>query len=192
MNNEFPEEVSQFLKGTPDIIFEIQWSPLEWTDWFYIGAFLLYSLLISLILFRLSKRCCRKELTLEPENKIVYNTDVCPICLSQLERPVRISCGHAYCAGCIMRYFEYIMKKGKCECPMCKATISEANLLNSGTTIHIGDANEILQLKIKKLLEKAKYVYITKSVYLVNLIVIYLLCCLLLLYIIFTSNILPL
>nr|XP_022916060.1 zinc-binding protein A33 [Onthophagus taurus] len=152
--------ISEIKRWRTEIILDLHTTPLNLSDCMYVAAFITYCIIICLLLVKLKTNSDNKR---KLQRTKVYNSDVCPICLSELMIPVRISCGHAYCASCIIKYFEYILKRGKVECPMCKETIKEAKLLNTSAMISIGDAYDV-QMRIKKLLEKAKIIQVRRSI----------------------------
>lgn len=123
--------------------------------------------------------------------EFVYNIDGCPICLGPLHVPVRIRCGHAYCATCLAKFLKYVRRSGKCECPLCKSPIKSAKLVQiDAFCIHPRD-RVVVEKQLQKMIDKAKYVYNRRTIYLVNLSIAYLFVCVLFLYLIFATNILP-
>nr|GMC89734.1 E3 ubiquitin-protein ligase RNF170-like [Ipomoea batatas] len=61
--------------------------------------------------------------------------DCCPICFSNFVVPCRGPCGHWYCGGCILQYWNYSAALQPCNCPMCSKKITkltpEASLYHS-------------------------------------------------------------
>ncbi|KAK9831550.1 hypothetical protein WJX84_001583 [Apatococcus fuscideae] len=55
----------------------------------------------------------------------------CAICQENMEQPVKLSCNHIFCNGCILEWFER-----ECTCPMCRAEIKPKGLTShsDGTT----------------------------------------------------------
>lgn len=50
----------------------------------------------------------------------------CPICLSQIENPYFLSCGHVFCTECIFDW----ATTSKNTCPMCREYINELIIYN--------------------------------------------------------------
>ncbi|XP_027161190.1 E3 ubiquitin-protein ligase RNF170-like [Coffea eugenioides] len=50
--------------------------------------------------------------------------DCCPICFGAFVVPCRASCGHWYCGGCILQYWDYGAALQPCNCPMCSRKIT--------------------------------------------------------------------
>lgn len=63
------------------------------------------------------------------------NYNECPICLCNSKLPVVTKCGHIFCWECIKNW---VNKKGKSECPICKGGIK----LNEVIKVYSGD-NEV-------------------------------------------------
>ncbi|XP_071698177.1 uncharacterized protein [Rutidosis leptorrhynchoides] len=51
--------------------------------------------------------------------------DCCPICFGSFSAPCRGPCGHWYCGGCIMEYWNHVAAFHPCKCPMCSRPISK-------------------------------------------------------------------
>ncbi|XP_009800207.1 uncharacterized protein [Nicotiana sylvestris] len=51
--------------------------------------------------------------------------DCCPICFSNFVVPCRGPCGHWYCGGCILQYWNYGAALQPCNCPMCSRKITD-------------------------------------------------------------------
>ncbi|CAN1307319.1 E3 ubiquitin-protein ligase RNF170 [Linum perenne] len=60
--------------------------------------------------------------------------DCCPICFGEFAVACKANCGHWYCGGCILQFWNYSAASRPCKCPMCSASITnldpEASLLN--------------------------------------------------------------
>ncbi|KAL3538534.1 hypothetical protein ACH5RR_001900 [Cinchona calisaya] len=50
--------------------------------------------------------------------------DCCPICFGAFVVPCRAPCGHWYCGGCILQYWNYGAALQPCNCPMCSRKIT--------------------------------------------------------------------
>ncbi|CAK9168282.1 unnamed protein product [Ilex paraguariensis] len=50
--------------------------------------------------------------------------DCCPICFCSFVFPCRAPCGHWYCGGCILQYWNHIAALKPCKCPMCSQQIT--------------------------------------------------------------------
>ncbi|PVF96060.1 hypothetical protein CPB86DRAFT_816656 [Serendipita vermifera] len=53
---------------------------------------------------------------------------MCPICLGAPIAPRMTKCGHVYCYGCILHYFQTSENRGWHRCPICFDSISESGL----------------------------------------------------------------
>lgn len=51
--------------------------------------------------------------------------DCCPICFGSFSAPCRGPCGHWYCGGCIMEYWNHVAAFRPCKCPMCSSPITK-------------------------------------------------------------------
>ncbi|KAK9070663.1 hypothetical protein SSX86_011065 [Deinandra increscens subsp. villosa] len=51
--------------------------------------------------------------------------DCCPICFGSFFAPFRAPCGHWYCGGCIMEYWNHVAAFRPCKCPMCSRPITK-------------------------------------------------------------------
>eukprot|EP00741_Cyanophora_paradoxa_P020636 tig00021281_g19918.t1 len=54
----------------------------------------------------------------------------CPICLEDLSMAVETSCGHAYCAECLLEVVSHqpaSARKPACECPVCRSAIASVH-----------------------------------------------------------------
>ncbi|XP_073029663.1 uncharacterized protein [Primulina eburnea] len=49
--------------------------------------------------------------------------DVCPICFGSFDVPCRAPCGHWFCGGCILQYWNFSSALLQCKCPMCSQHI---------------------------------------------------------------------
>ncbi|CAL1410063.1 unnamed protein product [Linum trigynum] len=60
--------------------------------------------------------------------------DCCPICFGDFSVACKANCGHWYCGGCILQFWNYSAAARPCKCPMCSSSITkltpEASLLN--------------------------------------------------------------
>ncbi|CAI0557019.1 unnamed protein product [Linum tenue] len=60
--------------------------------------------------------------------------DCCPICFGDFSVACKANCGHWYCGGCILQFWNYSAASRPCKCPMCSSSITkltpEASLLN--------------------------------------------------------------
>ncbi|CAI9103816.1 OLC1v1002381C1 [Oldenlandia corymbosa var. corymbosa] len=50
--------------------------------------------------------------------------DCCPICFGGFVVPCKAPCGHWYCGGCILQYWNYGAALQPCNCPMCSRKIT--------------------------------------------------------------------
>ncbi|CAK9175693.1 unnamed protein product [Ilex paraguariensis] len=50
--------------------------------------------------------------------------DCCPICFGSFVIPCRAPCGHWYCGGCILQYWDHGAALQPCNCPMCSQKIT--------------------------------------------------------------------
>ncbi|KAK1434437.1 hypothetical protein QVD17_00179 [Tagetes erecta] len=50
--------------------------------------------------------------------------DCCPICFSSFFAPFQAPCGHWYCGGCIMEYWNHVAAFRPCKCPLCSRPIT--------------------------------------------------------------------
>ncbi|GER26747.1 RING/U-box superfamily protein [Striga asiatica] len=79
--------------------------------------------------------------------------DVCPICFGDFDVPCRAPCGHWYCGGCILQYWNFSAALRPCKCPMCSQLITkltpEASFCNrpeveiSKVLRNVGDYNRL-------------------------------------------------
>ena len=67
----------------------------------------------------------------------------CPICVTYLDKPVALSCGHLYCLRCIDHWKR---KTSNPTCPMCRESIS----LSDSLTVHQGVQKCIDYLRTEK------------------------------------------
>ncbi|KAK3016333.1 hypothetical protein RJ639_007313, partial [Escallonia herrerae] len=51
--------------------------------------------------------------------------DCCPICFGSFNHPCRAPCGHWYCGGCILQYWNHVSAFQPCKCPMCSRQITK-------------------------------------------------------------------
>ncbi|XP_051503867.1 E3 ubiquitin/ISG15 ligase TRIM25-like [Myxocyprinus asiaticus] len=59
----------------------------------------------------------------------------CPICLDILKDPVTTSCGHSFCMGCIMKYWNSECQRGVYSCPNCRKTFNQKPNLSRSTVL---------------------------------------------------------
>eukprot|EP00762_Andalucia_godoyi_P001450 ANDGO_00174.mRNA.1 hypothetical protein len=59
--------------------------------------------------------------------------DVCSICLSERENEVRLSCGHLFCAECILAYFDHNGSYAVQTCPLDRLPVAAVE----ATTCHV-------------------------------------------------------
>jgi len=64
----------------------------------------------------------------------------CSVCLSSLKHPVITACAHVFCRLCISKVIEHA-ENSEAACPMCRAPISAAKLINAPTHESTEDAN---------------------------------------------------
>ena len=51
--------------------------------------------------------------------------DDCAICLDAVAFPISTNCGHTFCGGCLVAYFEHSRNaRGLVTCPMCRREIT--------------------------------------------------------------------
>ena len=67
----------------------------------------------------------------------------CPICITYLDKPIALKCGHMYCKTCIERWKR---RTSAPKCPMCRADISNEDT----QTVHQGVQRCIDYLRIEK------------------------------------------
>ncbi|KAL3382353.1 hypothetical protein AABB24_002084, partial [Solanum stoloniferum] len=51
--------------------------------------------------------------------------DCCPICFGNFVVPCQGPCGHWYCGGCILQYWNYGAALQPCNCPMCSRKLTD-------------------------------------------------------------------
>lgn len=151
----------------------------------------IYIAIILVIKYKImSEKCTDSEDGQEVKDEnFVYNIESCPICLGSLRVPVRIRCGHAYCVTCLSMFLKYVKKGGKCECPLCKSPVKNATLIQMDSFCITRKDKANLEKQLKKMIDKAKFVYSRRTIYLVNLSIGYLFICIMFLYFIFATNI---
>ncbi|XP_015061103.1 uncharacterized protein LOC107007121 isoform X2 [Solanum pennellii] len=71
--------------------------------------------------------------------------DCCPICFGNFVVPCRGPCGHWYCGGCILQYWNYGAALQPCNCPMCSRKLT--NLTPEASLYSQQDAEVIEVLK---------------------------------------------
>ncbi|KAA8545508.1 hypothetical protein F0562_020292 [Nyssa sinensis] len=81
--------------------------------------------------------------------------DDCPICKDTFTVPCRTSCGHWYCGGCILNYWNYIGDLQPCRCPMCCQRI---NRLTPEKSLHLRQEEEIT--KVLKNVQKYNHLFV--------------------------------
>lgn len=52
----------------------------------------------------------------------------CPICLMSLTFPVDTNCGHAFCAECILSYWQHDQWPQPARCAVCRSQVSVISL----------------------------------------------------------------
>ncbi|KAK9825579.1 hypothetical protein WJX74_007114 [Apatococcus lobatus] len=86
------------------------------------------------IIFAAARVACRSEAVFgknASSDEVMEVGNKCPICQENMQQPVKLSCNHIFCNGCILEWFE----RG-CTCPMCRAEIKPKGLTfhSDGTT----------------------------------------------------------
>uniref|UniRef100_A0A3Q2D1N9 Uncharacterized protein n=1 Tax=Cyprinodon variegatus TaxID=28743 RepID=A0A3Q2D1N9_CYPVA len=61
---------------------------------------------------------------------------LCSICLGEFNEPVSTPCGHNFCKGCIMKYWNSLVS-GPAQCPLCKKNKTCLVCLASYCEIHL-------------------------------------------------------
>ena len=51
------------------------------------------------------------------------DTEHCSICYSDIEREVKANCGHVFCGGCLIQFWES-KKKERIACPLCRCDVN--------------------------------------------------------------------
>ncbi|KAA8545509.1 hypothetical protein F0562_020293 [Nyssa sinensis] len=69
--------------------------------------------------------------------------DCCPICFDTFTVPCRAPCGHWYCAGCILQYWNHGAALQPCKCPMCSQQISR---LTPETSLNLQQEEEVTEV----------------------------------------------
>ncbi len=93
---------------------------------------------------KLRSKSCKKG-NIKPVEAVNEEKDICSICYDELPKAkTTLKCGHSYCTGCILKWFQR-----NDTCPMCRAVVEEAP--KSGPSqhrIHINTlhANDIIDL----------------------------------------------
>ncbi|CAN1307321.1 E3 ubiquitin-protein ligase RNF170 [Linum perenne] len=118
--------------------------------------------------------------------------DCCPICFGEFAVACKANCGHWYCGGCILQFWNYSAASRPCKCPMCSASITnldpEASLLNRQekevtevlrevqryNRLYVGGARGLVQVELDTLFShgRSKWFYSVFSLFgIVNLYV---------------------
>lgn len=71
--------------------------------------------------------------------------DCCPICFGTFVVPCKAPCGHWYCGGCILQYWNYGAALQPCNCPMCTRKITSLTPQASLGQRQEDDTTEILK-----------------------------------------------
>ncbi|CAB3366442.1 Hypothetical predicted protein [Cloeon dipterum] len=50
--------------------------------------------------------------------------DECPICRSNLDLPIKTSCGHKFCGGCFLSFWNHV-KEEHVNCPYCRSPVDQ-------------------------------------------------------------------
>ncbi|XP_051899513.1 E3 ubiquitin-protein ligase TRIM39-like [Pristis pectinata] len=66
------------------------------------------------------------DVTSERELENIINEAICSICLEFYREPVMIDCGHNFCKGCILDYWE--KQNGSVSCPKCREEFTHRNI----------------------------------------------------------------
>ncbi|CAN4108116.1 unnamed protein product [Withania somnifera] len=78
----------------------------------------------------LDDACSKSLVVVETENAFLRTEkpptdDCCPICFDNFVIPCRGPCGHWYCGGCILQYWNYGAALQPCNCPMCSRKLTD-------------------------------------------------------------------
>ena len=57
---------------------------------------------------------------LEPQ---ISNSAMCSVCLGALQDAVETSCGHTFCAQCILLHWDHDRFPSHCRCPVCRTVV---------------------------------------------------------------------
>ena len=49
----------------------------------------------------------------------------CPVCLAPTTNAVQTNCGHAFCAQCVLAYWQHDQWPRAARCPMCRRQVSD-------------------------------------------------------------------
>ncbi|CAA3002979.1 E3 ubiquitin-protein ligase RNF170-like isoform X2 [Olea europaea var. sylvestris] len=71
--------------------------------------------------------------------------DVCPICFGNFNVPCRAPCGHWYCGGCILQYWNFSAALRPCKCPMCSQHITKLTPEASLYCQHETEVSQVLK-----------------------------------------------
>ncbi|CAI9765319.1 unnamed protein product [Fraxinus pennsylvanica] len=71
--------------------------------------------------------------------------DVCPICFGNFNVPCRGPCGHWYCGGCILQYWNFSAALRPCKCPMCSQHITKLTPEASLYSQHETEISQVLK-----------------------------------------------
>ncbi|XP_059313588.1 uncharacterized protein LOC132064575 isoform X3 [Lycium ferocissimum] len=75
--------------------------------------------------------------------------DCCPICFANFVVPCRGPCGHWYCGGCILQYWNYGAALQPCNCPMCSRKLTDLTPESSLYSQQDAEVIEVLK-KVQK------------------------------------------
>ncbi|XP_060167675.1 uncharacterized protein LOC132598681 isoform X2 [Lycium barbarum] len=75
--------------------------------------------------------------------------DCCPICFANFVVPCRGPCGHWYCGGCILQYWNYGAALQPCNCPMCSRKLTDLTPESSLYSQQDAEVIEVLK-KVRK------------------------------------------
>ena len=59
----------------------------------------------------------------ERVNVRTLNDHTCSVCMDELTKPVKLSCGHVFCEACIAQWFEK-----EDTCPLCRKAVKRNGL----------------------------------------------------------------
>ena len=54
--------------------------------------------------------------------------EICPICLSPIEKKYKTNCGHDFCANCITQTYYYSKSNDRFNCPYCRQDVTSFSL----------------------------------------------------------------
>ena len=59
----------------------------------------------------------------ERVNVRTLNDHTCSVCMDELTKPIKLSCGHVFCEACIAQWFEK-----EDTCPLCRKAVKRNGL----------------------------------------------------------------